>query len=80
MNYRHAYHAGNFADVLKHGVLAWVIRYLQQKPAPLALIDSHAGAGVYDLTGVLAQKTGEANDGILRLAMYRRTGAVGGLP
>jgi 23S rRNA (adenine2030-N6)-methyltransferase len=67
MNYRHAYHAGNFADVLKHGVLAWVVRYLQQKEAPLALIDTHAGAGVYDLTGVAAEKTGEAKDGILRL-------------
>jgi 23S rRNA (adenine2030-N6)-methyltransferase len=68
MNYRHAYHAGNFADVLKHGVLAWVVRYLQQKEAPLGLIDTHAGAGVYDLTGVAAGKTGEAKDGILRLA------------
>ena len=68
MNYRHAYHAGNFADVLKHGVLAWVVRYLQQKEAPLALIDTHAGAGTYDLTGVAAGKTGEANDGIQRIA------------
>jgi 23S rRNA (adenine2030-N6)-methyltransferase len=67
MNYRHAYHAGNFADVLKHGVLAWVVRYLQQKEAPLALIDTHAGAGIYDLTGTAAGKTGEAKDGILRL-------------
>jgi 23S rRNA (adenine2030-N6)-methyltransferase len=67
MNYRHAYHAGNFADVLKHGVLAWVVRYLQQKEAPLSLIDTHAGAGVYDLTGVQAGKTGEAKDGILRI-------------
>ncbi len=67
MNYRHAYHAGNFADVLKHGVLAWIVRYLQQKEAPLALIDTHAGAGVYDLTGVAAGKTGEARDGILRI-------------
>lgn len=68
MNYRHAYHAGNFADVLKHGVLAWVVRYLQQKEAPLGLIDTHAGAGVYDLTGTAAGKTGEAKNGILRLA------------
>jgi len=67
MNYRHAYHAGNFADVLKHGVLAWIVRYLQQKEAPLSLIDTHAGAGVYDLTGVAAGKTGEARDGILRI-------------
>lgn len=67
MNYRHAYHAGNFADVLKHGVLAWVVRYLQQKEAPLSLIDTHAGSGIYDLAGVAAGKTGEAKDGILRL-------------
>ncbi len=71
MNYRHAYHAGNFADVLKHGVLAWIVRYLQQKEAPLALIDTHAGAGLYDLTGVAAGKTGEARDGILRLVGKR---------
>jgi 23S rRNA (adenine2030-N6)-methyltransferase len=67
MNYRHAYHAGNFADVLKHGLLCWIVRYLQQKEAPLALIDTHAGAGVYDLACPQAAKTGEAKDGILRL-------------
>lgn len=71
MNYRHAYHAGNFADVLKHGVLAWVVRYLQQKETPLALIDTHAGAGVYDLMGTEAGKTREANDGIMRIAGKR---------
>lgn len=67
MNYRHAYHAGNFADVLKHAVLCWIVRYLQQKEAPLALIDTHAGPGLYDLAGPAAEKTGEAKDGILRL-------------
>jgi 23S rRNA (adenine2030-N6)-methyltransferase len=67
MNYRHAYHAGNFADVLKHGVLVWIVRYLQQKAAALVLIDTHAGAGLYDLTAAPAQKTLEAKDGILRL-------------
>ena len=67
MNYRHAYHAGNFADVLKHAVLVWIVRYLQQKAAPLALIDTHAGAGLYDLTATPAQRTLEAKDGILRL-------------
>lgn len=71
MNYRHAYHAGNFADVLKHGVLAWIVRYLQQKDTPIALIDTHAGAGVYDLMGTQAGKTREANDGIMRLAGKR---------
>ncbi|MBP6011648.1 MAG: 23S rRNA (adenine(2030)-N(6))-methyltransferase RlmJ [Alphaproteobacteria bacterium] len=67
MNYRHVYHAGNFADVLKHAVLCWIVRYLQQKEAPLKLLDTHAGAGIYDLTGLAAGKTGEAKDGILRL-------------
>lgn len=68
MNYRHAYHAGNFADVLKHAVLVWIVRYLQQKLGPLCLIDSHGGAGVYDLGSEQARKTGEAAGGILRLA------------
>jgi 23S rRNA (adenine2030-N6)-methyltransferase len=72
MNYRHTFHAGNFADVLKHALLCWTIRYLQQKEAPLALIDTHAGRGVYDLTGDEAAKTGEAQNGILRL--LARTG------
>lgn len=67
MNYRHAYHAGNFADVLKHALLCWIVRYLQQKEAPLCLIDTHAAAGLYDLTGTQAEKTGEAKDGIQRL-------------
>jgi 23S rRNA (adenine2030-N6)-methyltransferase len=67
MNYRHAYHAGNFADVLKHALLCWIVRYLQRKEAPLVMIDTHAGAGSYDLTAPEAGKTGEANDGILRL-------------
>lgn len=67
MNYRHHYHAGNFADVLKHAVLCWTVKYLQQKEAPLCLIDTHAGRGVYDLSAPEALKTGEAADGILRL-------------
>jgi 23S rRNA (adenine2030-N6)-methyltransferase len=68
MNYRHSFHAGNFADVLKHAALVWVIRYLQKKPTPIAVIDTHAGAGLYNLSGVEAAKTGEAKEGILRLA------------
>ena len=68
MNYRHAYHAGNFADVLKHGLLVWIVRYLQQKEGPLCLIDTHGGAGLYDLKSPAAEKTGEAAGGILRLA------------
>ena len=68
MNYRHAYHAGNFADVLKHALLVWTVRYLQQKDGALCLIDTHGGAGLYDLTAAAAQKTGEAAGGVLRLA------------
>ena len=67
MNYRHAYHAGNFADVLKHSVLALVIAHLKLKDAPFRIIDTHAGAGLYDLGGVEAGKTGEWRGGIGRL-------------
>jgi len=67
MNYRHIYHAGNFADVLKHAVLARLVAYLQQKDKPFRVIDTHAGIGVYDLSSVEAQKTGEWRDGIGRL-------------
>lgn len=67
MNYRHAYHAGNFADVLKHAVLAQVITHLARKPQPFRVIDTHAGAGVYDLGGDEAGKTGEWRDGIGRI-------------
>lgn len=49
MNYRHAYHAGNFADVLKHAVLARLIVHLQKKDAAFRVIDTHAGVGLYDL-------------------------------
>jgi 23S rRNA (adenine2030-N6)-methyltransferase len=67
MNYRHIYHAGNFADVLKHAVLALIIEYLKLKPAPLRVIDTHAGVGLYDLSCEAAGKTGEWRDGIGRL-------------
>lgn len=67
MNYRHAYHAGNFADVLKHAVLTLVIEHLKLKPAPFRVIDTHAGIGSYDLSSIEAQKTGEWRDGIGRL-------------
>jgi 23S rRNA (adenine2030-N6)-methyltransferase len=67
MNYRHAYHAGNFADVLKHVVLALVIEYLKRKPSPFRVIDVHAGAGRYALTSPEAGKTGEWLSGIGRL-------------
>jgi 23S rRNA (adenine2030-N6)-methyltransferase len=67
MNYRHAYHAGNFADVLKHVVLTLVIEHLKLKPAPFRVIDTHAGIGSYDLSSIEAQKTGEWREGIGRL-------------
>ena len=67
MNYRHAYHAGNFADVMKHVVLALVIAHFKQKPAPFRVIDTHAGIGAYDLSGEEAQKTAEASDGIVKV-------------
>src|ERR1700680_4263370 len=67
MNYRHAYHAGNFADVLKHAALVAILLHLRNKEKPFAVIDTHAGRGLYDIGGSEAKKTGEAADGILRL-------------
>lgn len=66
MNYRHAYHAGNFADVLKHVVLALVIEHLKRKPAPFRIIDTHAGSGLYALDSEEATKTAEWKGGIGR--------------
>lgn len=73
MNYRHAFHAGNHADVLKHVVLAWMIERLKAKAAPFRVLDSHAGIGIYDLTGEAAGRTGEWRDGVGRL--HDETGA-----
>ncbi|MDT3685864.1 MAG: 23S rRNA (adenine(2030)-N(6))-methyltransferase RlmJ [Pseudorhodoplanes sp.] len=67
MNYRHAFHAGNFADVVKHAVLARIVGYLQQKDAPIRIIDTHAGGGLYDLHGEEASRSGEWRDGIARV-------------
>ena len=67
MNYRHAFHAGNFADVVKHAVLVRILVHLRGKPAPFRVIDTHAGAGRYDLAGEEAQRSGEWRDGIDRL-------------
>ncbi len=67
MNYRHAFHAGNHADVLKHLVLARVLALLARKEAPYAYLDSHAGVGLYDLAGDQATRTGEWEQGIGRL-------------
>ena len=67
MNYRHAFHAGNHADVLKHYVLSRLIALLSRKEAPFAYLDSHAGIGLYDLQGDQASRTGEWLEGIARL-------------
>jgi len=67
MNYRHAFHAGNFADVVKHVVLARILVHLRGKPAAFRVIDTHAGAGVYDLAGEEASRGGEWRGGIGRL-------------
>ena len=68
MNYRHAYHAGNHADVLKHAVLARVMEHMKKKAKPFRVIDAHAGVGLYDLSGIEAGKTGEWQGGIGKLA------------
>jgi 23S rRNA (adenine2030-N6)-methyltransferase len=67
MNYRHAFHAGSFADVLKHAVLARVLGHLRAKPAPFRVVDTHAGAGLYDLAGAEAGRSPEWRAGIGRL-------------
>lgn len=67
MNYRHAFHAGNFADVFKHAVLARLIDYLKRKDAPFRVVDTHAGIGRYDLQASEATRTGEWQGGIARL-------------
>jgi 23S rRNA (adenine2030-N6)-methyltransferase len=64
MNYRHLYHAGNHTEVVKHSVLCLLLHELQRKPNPFAVLDTHAGAGKYDLSSPEAQTTGEAQDGI----------------
>ena len=67
MNYRHAFHAGNFADCLKHALLVWVVRALGRKPAPFRVLDTHAGAGAYDLGSEEARRGGEWQAGVGRL-------------
>jgi 23S rRNA (adenine2030-N6)-methyltransferase len=71
MNYRHAFHAGGFADVIKHIVLVRMLSYLQDKPAAFRVIDTHAGAGVYDLTSEEARRGGEWLTGIARVMQAR---------
>jgi 23S rRNA (adenine2030-N6)-methyltransferase len=71
MNYRHAFHAGNFADVVKHAVLCRILVHLGAKPGAFRVLDTHAGAGLYDLTGPEAGRSGEWRDGIARLARFQ---------
>jgi 23S rRNA (adenine2030-N6)-methyltransferase len=66
MNYRHAFHAGNFADVFKHALLARILAHLAAKETPFRYMDTHAGIGLYDLTGSEAKRTGEAAEGVKR--------------
>ena len=79
MNYRHAFHAGNFADVLKHAVLARILVHLKRKEAPFRFIDTHAGAGRYDLLGDEARRSPEWREGIARVLTARPPAPVGEL-
>lgn len=67
MNYRHAFHAGNFADVFKHTILIGLLEALRAKPGAFCYVDTHAGRGLYDLRGDEATRTGEADEGVQRL-------------
>lgn len=70
MNYRHAYHAGNFADVMKHAALVLALEHMKLKEKPFFILDTHAGTGMTDLSGPEAQKTGEFRDGIARILAH----------
>jgi 23S rRNA (adenine2030-N6)-methyltransferase len=72
-SYRHAFHAGSHADILKHLVLIHLVEYLQEKPGALTIVDTHAGAGVYSLIDGFATVSKEANDGIYRLEQFAET-------
>lgn len=74
LSYRHAFHAGNFADVHKHAVLALILEALQRKEAPFFVLDTHAGAGLYDLASPQAQKVREHEQGIARFWPLERNG------
>jgi 23S rRNA (adenine2030-N6)-methyltransferase len=76
MNYRHAYHAGNFADCFKHSLLVALLDSLTRKPAPYFVLDTHSGAGWYDLEAEAARRTDEATPGIRRL-LQRPSPALG---
>ena len=70
MNYLHAYHAGNFADVVKHVLLLQLLEQMSQKPKPYYILDAYAGRGLYSLASTEAKKTGEAENGVAKLADF----------
>ena len=76
MNYRHAYHAGNIADCMKHALLVWLLRAMGRKPGALFVLDTHAGAGRYELDSDKATRTGEWRQGIARLQAGRAPDAL----
>ncbi|QTL03717.1 23S rRNA (adenine(2030)-N(6))-methyltransferase RlmJ [Aquabacter sp. L1I39] len=76
MNYRHAFHAGNPADVMKHAALARILTYFARKDSPYRVVDTHAGAGLYDLAGTNAQRTGEAEQGIEKVLAAADAGEI----
>jgi 23S rRNA (adenine2030-N6)-methyltransferase len=67
LNYRHAFHAGNFADLVKHAALLWLLAQMQRDGESLQVIDTHGGSGLYDLRGPEARRSGEAEAGVMRL-------------
>jgi 23S rRNA (adenine2030-N6)-methyltransferase len=79
MNYRHAFHAGNFADVFKHIILTRILAYLMRKDAPLRFIDTHAGPGSYSLAGKEAQRSGEWREGVARVLQAAPPAPIGRL-
>ena len=79
-SYLHGFHAGNHADVLKHITLLATIRLLHKKPTPLLLIDTHAGAGLYDLQDRFAMTSQEAHEGVLALNTYSQNKKTSILP
>ena len=79
MNYRHSYHAGNFADVFKHALLAGIVSYMKRKETGFRYLDTHAGIGLYDLAAEEAEKTGEWRNGIGRLYQAKLPEAAGAI-
>ena len=74
MNYRHIYHAGNVCDVVKHAVLCLLLEHMRAKDKPFAVLDTHAGCGIYDLADERALKTSEAEDGIRKIWDLAKSG------